>query len=606
MRSTTLTFAMLALAACGDPALDQAYRDVLAEGGDFEQPENKREETIHSAKAQPNPDDPEERWVCIDKTVGIEKAPDAYATFDPNSDVIYPGSLLQGSSLSQATPEPVAVDRAGGTVTIDLVNGSSNVSVPVEEVTYGSIQTAMNEILASNNGQGAARFVLETTEVQSKEELAVSLGVNVDTLTVDFDGRMSFSSDREYNRWVVKLTESYYTMTWSLPTSLTDVFAPTVSPEELGQYVQPGNPAAYVASVTYGRVFYLLVESTASRSELEASVNASYKAAVANAELDADVTYVTDLANAKVKVFALGGDPSLALATFSGSFEDVRDFLTKGGDITTGRPLSYKLRAVTNNQTVSVKVATEYDVTECTPVEAKLEDGLVHYDGGAFLDVADDGFGSVKAWGDAWGDPQMEAIPDDGALYIGTQYRTQQGYQPAVTMYYVSEQYPGAMRWPGQVLRNTDYTLFVTLANYTRPDQDETKLFTWGDSFNAGQGLQLGFSANDEVFLSHGGDQVLYGQLDTDSQARTILFTFWFSQTEGSRIYANGELIAEDPTMTTPLAGFSGATIGAADDMGFKDGVADFRLYHYKVVGQAMSEFDRADHEQVMLVADRI
>ena len=101
-------------------------------------------------------------------------------------------------------------------------------------------------------------------------------------------------------------------------------------------------------------------------------------------EIDADIAYVADLENARVKVFALGGDPSLALATFSGSFEDVRAFLTEGGDITTGRPLSYKLRAVTDNSTVSVKVATEYDVTECVPVQAKLEDGIVHFDGGAY------------------------------------------------------------------------------------------------------------------------------------------------------------------------------------------------------------------------------
>ena len=88
-------------------------------------------------------------------------------------------------------------------------------------------------------------------------------------------------------------------------------FQLTVSPSELSRYVYSGNPATYISSVTYGRIFYLLVESTASRTEMEASIRATYKAAVVGGSIDGDVKYVNDLENSRIKVFALGGDPEL-------------------------------------------------------------------------------------------------------------------------------------------------------------------------------------------------------------------------------------------------------------------------------------------------------
>jgi hypothetical protein len=77
---------------------------------------------------------------------------------------------------------------------------------------------------------------------------------------------------------------------------------------------------------------------------------------------------VRDLENVNIKVFALGGDQSMATAMFNGDFEALRDFLTQGADIRTGVPLSYVVRNVLDNSIVNVKVATDYDVKTCVPI----------------------------------------------------------------------------------------------------------------------------------------------------------------------------------------------------------------------------------------------
>ena len=53
--------------------------------------------------------------------------------------------------------------------------------------------------------------------------MAFEMGVDVDTWTVDVAASLAFSTDRSYNRWLVKLTQSFYTMGFDLPV---EVWAP--------------------------------------------------------------------------------------------------------------------------------------------------------------------------------------------------------------------------------------------------------------------------------------------------------------------------------------------------------------------------------------------
>lgn len=352
-------------ASCSTPAGDSELWALLQQVGPYQEGEA-RADTVDQG------DELEDRadglWTCTVRRVSSEQYPDDYATFNPNAEVIYPGSMLQGATLVDATPEPVLVNRAGGTLVINLVNGSSGVYQHVDQVKQSTVVQAINDILGVNDKIGAARFTYASSEVQSREQLAASLGVNVSTLSASFKTSLAFSADREYNRFLVRLNQSFYTVSFDLPLGLEDLFAPSVTAGDLEPYVGPGNPATYISSVTYGRTFYLLIESTATADEMRASIKASYSGLVASGQVEAGATYVNELENVNIKVFALGGDQSLAAATFRGGEAELGEFLTDGADILTGVPLSYVVRNVVDNRIVNVKVATEYDVKTCVPV----------------------------------------------------------------------------------------------------------------------------------------------------------------------------------------------------------------------------------------------
>jgi len=307
-------------------------------------------------------------WSCTVESRSAVDAPDDYATFNPNAEIIYPGSMLQGATLVNATPEPIVVPRAGGTFVINLLNGSSGVSQSVDQVRQSTVVQAINDILAANTGIVPARFTYNSSEVQSREQMALSLGVNVSTLSMDFRSKMNFSMDQQYNRFLVQMIQSFYTVSFDLPESVHDLIAPGVTGAQVAPYVGPGNPATYISSVTYGRRFFLLVESTSSVMDMKASIQASYDAAIVSGDMDMNVSYVKDLNSVNIKVFALGGDQSMATAMFNGDFDAIKTFLTEGADIRTGVPLSYVVRNVADNSIVNVKVATDYDIKTCIPM----------------------------------------------------------------------------------------------------------------------------------------------------------------------------------------------------------------------------------------------
>ena len=364
-----LLLLLFALFSCNNnpdnPGPGASFAEVINAGGAFETFEAKSDSTVlDSSESEVNG----ERWVCVTKEYDLVSGGESYFNFNPSSEIIWPGNLLQGNSLTESTPNPIVLDRGPGCVTIDLVNGSGNTQKCMDRVSNGNIIESLNEIIDNNNGILPAQFTYTAQEVQSQQEMAFKMGVNVNTLTTDIKGKLSINLNSEYKSFLVTLTQNYYTMIFEKPTSYEAFFDPDVKPEDLAAYIGPDNPASYVSSVTYGRRFYLLIESTSSRTEINASIDATYEAAVTNGQLDASAKYVKDLDNSTIKVFALGGDQGLALRTFNGDINAVGEFLTDGGNYRTGVPLSYVVRSLRTHQDLAIKVATKYETTICEPI----------------------------------------------------------------------------------------------------------------------------------------------------------------------------------------------------------------------------------------------
>ena len=368
------------LAACSEPEPEDAVEPVETEepenfdrvievGEDFA-PATRSEEVVEEKEESEVIDG--EVWNCTTTTYSA-LAPgggnNGFPLYNPNASVIYPGSLLQGKSLKQATPDVIAVERAGGTVSYDLNNGNLASSFTVDEVSKSAIQNGMNQIIANAPSDLPANFVFKYSQVQSEQALALELGIDYESAFVDVSSDFSFSTGSSLNRILVELNQSFYTMSFDIPTSLDGLFAPTVTPDDLARYVQEGNPATYISDVTYGRIYYMLIESTSSYQEMETQISASFSGVANSANVDISGNSLSELENLTIKVMAFGGEASTSLLTVGETdLNRLVGLLAESTTISTGLPISYVVRSVQSNQVVSVQLATEYDVTECEPV----------------------------------------------------------------------------------------------------------------------------------------------------------------------------------------------------------------------------------------------
>ncbi len=372
---------MLIITGCSkddDPKDENVYtsfEQVLKQGGEFEEaPPARTEEAVSGGTTEEQDIEVEnngvvqtERWICTKQTYRVTDGNSNFPLFNTNADVIYPGNLLQGKTLTDATPAPIVVKRAGGTISYDLNNGNLSSSFTVDEVKKSTIQDAMNTIIDGSNDVVPANFTLEIEQVQSQEQLALEVGVKFDTWTASGAANMQFSSDKQYNRFLVKLNQSYYTMSFDLPTSLDELFHESVTPQQLSQFAGTDNPPTFISSVTYGRIFYMLIESTSSAQEMNSKLNLSYSAFKNSVEGEVEVETFKSLKNLRIKVIAYGGDSkgSISMAGET-TVEDIVNRLEESTNIQAGSPISYVVRSVERpDQIVRTKLSTEYDVVNC-------------------------------------------------------------------------------------------------------------------------------------------------------------------------------------------------------------------------------------------------
>ncbi len=573
-----LSIFFLTLMACssGDdgptgPGGSLTFDEVISGGGDFAPVEEDStlisEETTADVVGT-------ETFICTTRRISITEGPSEFPQFDPNASVIYPGNLLQGSTLSNATPSPIPVRRGGGRIVMTLVNGSESVSRNIAEVSLGSIFDAANSIIASASEKVPARFSFVKEEIHSREQLGLALDFQYNSLATEVKGALSFSSDRQYNRYLVKLVQSYYTMAFEIPTAVEDFFAPDITPAELKPFIYAGNPGAFIESVTYGRQFYLLIESTASRTELAASVEASFSAAVTSGSIGGGVTYVQDLENVRINAYAVGGDASDALSAITTDFDTLKGFLAAGGTIDTGVPLSYKVHSLAQrDKVVSVAVATTYDVTTCTPVGESFDAPLFWYQG----EFATTGAGGqVKRWDNRFGEASFDATPLNGKVYGGTKINNQINGLPVLRFGNATSSNGAALAFPGLNLAQGDYTV-IAVARLTSSAVSYPEFFLWGTSAGDDRNLQLGWRDPNRVTMDHQGQR-----LDATTglnHTQFSVYTFRFSQMDGMQIWVNGLQVpvGEDGDLNTALLDFLGARVGSRN--GATVDIAEIKAY---------------------------
>ena len=312
-------------------------------------------------------------WACTETNYSLTNEPSKFVVVNPNADVMWPGSLVQGKSLAGGLLDPIPVKRAPGTITLTIAGGASGTfSQTMPEASLSSATQAMNTILAGYNGGTPAKFSFLSESVYSSEHLRVSVDANVTSETWSASGSLTFDSSTAKSHFLIKFSQEYFTMAYQPPEGAHGVFDPSVTSDDLKPYVGAANPPVYIASVTYGRIFYLLFESTASQTKLETALKAAYNGGAIGASGALQQDYEDVINQSTVTAYGLGGDAKAAIkaATGSNQFEQIGTFLTENADFNPqnpGVPISYTVRYLGNSSEVKLGLTTDFTAKNCVP-----------------------------------------------------------------------------------------------------------------------------------------------------------------------------------------------------------------------------------------------
>lgn len=292
-----------------------------------------------------------------------------------NSEVIYPGSILQGGSFMKGVYDPVrlANDFEPVDLSVTLRGEGLVVSKSVVPV-LSKVRQATNDLIAGQEDKIKGEYVpaifdyqshIVSTEESMKRSFNIHVGAELFKGIVKADFGYSQSKARKENKSYVMISFRQFLYNIAIdPKHYSQWIKGDIDVKQMGGY-EP----VYISSVDYGRMAYIMIETNKSVEEtkamFEAAVKVSLKIIKAGAEVKYHEEFTKLFSESKVKVKIVGGPAELA--TGVNDIESFTKFIQMPNAkelIASSAPIAYKVRRLRDNTEVAVKDAYTESIVE--------------------------------------------------------------------------------------------------------------------------------------------------------------------------------------------------------------------------------------------------
>jgi thiol-activated cytolysin len=359
-----------------------------------------------------------QNYACTTKDYILGQNFTEIAGFNPTEDVVWPGALVQGRSISSGIPSRINLRHAPMKITISPSEPGDN-SIRVSNPSYNTVSAAVQELTKKLPKVTPAAIGYEYAEMHTAEQALLKIGVAASWVGGNARGQLSKSGSKEDKSILVKFVQRYYTVT-AEPVEQGRWFGSGVSVNDLKRFSSAAegstgvtNPPAIVSSVTYGRMYVFKLTAKKTFDELKAAAAVSHRFVSGNVDANAEQQIREQFSSIQVQFLALGADSEEAVEAIATNdfFKLLKSGATGGGENSPGEPISYSIRYLKNDDVAKVGFTTDYSITECIPLSLKVK---VTFSNFRILEDCDsgwDGKGDFVWWFGANG----ERIVDNGS-----------------------------------------------------------------------------------------------------------------------------------------------------------------------------------------------
>jgi hypothetical protein len=321
---------------------------------------------------------------CTSTPYSITRTPEEIVTLNPDSEILWPGALLQGQGYLQgigSLQELPIRQRAPLTLSIDLLTDGTTQTVESPEL--ASVTQAVGSLIqaAHDRGHVSGSNIYYTNErVYSYDQVALKLGVSAKYTGVEAGANLSASLSSEKTSITAYFIQRMFTVSAVLPQTPGEFFSDDFSQELLQEQVDrgrigPDNLPVFVSNIVYGRILMFTFTSSSQSDSVAATVNVLVESSGTSAGANLSASQQAIVQNAQISVVTVGGDAANALALIRSG--DLSQFFASDSPLTAARPISYTVRNLGDNSVARFSETTQYSLTECVP-EAQTATGATY------------------------------------------------------------------------------------------------------------------------------------------------------------------------------------------------------------------------------------
>ncbi|MCC7451366.1 MAG: thiol-activated cytolysin family protein [Anaerolineae bacterium] len=284
-----------------------------------------------------------------------------------NDDVIWTGSLTRGDQIHSFVYTPITIDRAPVTLSLSLESASGTgpkITKTVSDPKLSTIRQGISDLLKgalTDKTTVAAKADFKYQQVVNEAQLSLFLGADVKYAGASVKSRFDWTSTSKKTKIMAKYQQIYYTVDMDMPQTPADLFAPSVSPDQVARAIPPGSMPVYVSSVSYGMMALVFMESDYSADVMNAAVKAGYSGLV-DVQVQSGVTARKALETSTIQIVVYGGSTAGLndLEENYQGFKKVINASTKFGPDSPGVPLMYRFRNAVDNTLALVTLTGDY------------------------------------------------------------------------------------------------------------------------------------------------------------------------------------------------------------------------------------------------------
>jgi len=311
-------------------------------------------------------------YVCSMTSCSITETPEAIATFDPSTEILWLGSLIQGKTYlgGLAAMEELPIrQRDPLTIALQLIN--EDVHRTVDDPTMATVNQAIGELVTSAENSGyepSSTMSFEKKDCYSLEQGMLKMGMSVSYMGASVSTQLEMNQTFEQQSVVAFFRQRMFTVSLVLPQTPGEFFSRDFTvgdmkaQEDLGR-IGPGNLPTFVSSITYGRILVMTMTSTYSETEMKAALQASYDGIV-DVSGEVSTEQLEILRNSTINIVAVGGEEGNARDLIRTG--DLGAYFMNDVALTSAVPISYTIRNLANNSLAQVSETTDYEILECS------------------------------------------------------------------------------------------------------------------------------------------------------------------------------------------------------------------------------------------------